>query len=86
MVLRQLFNYLVNNPRLIEKLSDSYPIRRAAQLTVYAYRKGKTIGEGVVEGGLKQGTARLNSFAGRFKEELDRGMQEISNEAKKRRE
>lgn len=85
MVLRQLFNYLVNNPKLIEKLSESYPIRRAAQLTVYAYQRGKNIGAGAIQDGLKQGTARVSSFAGKFKEELDRGMQEVSNEAKKRR-
>lgn len=85
MVIRYLFNYLANNPQLVEKLSESYPVRRAAQLTVYAYHKGKRIaGEGAVEGGLKQGAERLSSFAGKFKEELKRGIQEASNEAKKR--
>lgn len=84
MVFRYLFNYFVNNPQLVEKLSESYPIRRAAQLTVYAYHKGKAIGEGKIQDGLKQGAKRLDSFAGKFKEELAKGMEEISKEAKKR--
>ncbi|XP_067851233.1 protein NCBP2AS2 [Heptranchias perlo] len=36
MVLRRLLQTLLNNPRLIEKLSETRPIRRAAQITAYA--------------------------------------------------
>lgn len=32
---RSLFRYLSNNEELIRRLSESYPIRRAAQLTAY---------------------------------------------------
>lgn len=84
MVFRHFFNYFANNPQLIEKLSESYPVRRAAQLTVYAYNKGRAIGEGAIQDGLKQGSQKLESFAGRFKEELERGMKEVAKEAKKR--
>lgn len=84
MVFRHLFNYFVNNPQLIEKLSESYPVRRAAQLTVYAYQKGKAIGEGAIQDGLKQGAARMESFTEKFKEELERGMKDITKDNKKR--
>jgi mediator of RNA polymerase II transcription subunit 9 len=83
MVLRYLFNYFANNHQLIEKLSDSYPVRRAARLTVYLYHKGKTVGDGIVQDNLKKGAERLNSFHGRFKEELKQGMKEIKDTRKR---
>ncbi|XP_067898546.1 protein NCBP2AS2 [Heterodontus francisci] len=36
MVLQKLLLNLLNNSRLIEKLSETRPIRRAAQITAYA--------------------------------------------------
>jgi mediator of RNA polymerase II transcription subunit 9 len=83
MVFRYFFNYFANNPQVIEKLSDSYPVRRAARLTVYLYHKGKTLGEGVIQEKLKDGAGRINSFHGRLKEELKQGLKEIKD-AKKR--
>merc|ERR1711868_133126 len=41
---RILSQLLVRNEPLIQRLSESYPIKRAAQLTVYAFLKGKNIG------------------------------------------
>jgi hypothetical protein len=38
---RSLMRYLSNNEELIRRLSESYPIRRAAQLTAYFYSAGK---------------------------------------------
>ena len=38
---RSLLRYLSNNEELIRRLSESYPIRRAAQLTAYFYNAGK---------------------------------------------
>lgn len=38
---RALMRYLSNNEELIRRLSESYPIRRAAQLTAYFYSAGK---------------------------------------------
>lgn len=84
MVFRHIFNSLVNNHQLIEKLSESYPVRRAAQLTVYVYHKGKAVGEGALQDGLKQGAQKFDSFASKFKDELERGMKEVTKEAKKR--
>ncbi|XP_051847715.1 protein NCBP2AS2 [Antechinus flavipes] len=36
MVLRQLLHSLFNTPQLVERLAESRPIRRAAQLTAFA--------------------------------------------------
>jgi len=38
---RSLMRYLSNNEELIRRLSESYPIRRAAQLTAYFYSASK---------------------------------------------
>ncbi|CAF1124733.1 unnamed protein product [Rotaria sordida] len=38
---RSLMRYLSNNEELIRRLSESYPIRRAAQLTAYFFNVGK---------------------------------------------
>lgn len=43
MVFRFLIRYLVNNQQLIDKLADSYPIRRAAQWVVYWTNKSKQL-------------------------------------------
>ncbi|XP_025831089.1 uncharacterized protein NCBP2-AS2 homolog [Agrilus planipennis] len=41
MVLRLLLKYLVNNEQLVHRLSQSYPVRRAAQLAVLFYMRSK---------------------------------------------
>ncbi|KAM4040497.1 protein NCBP2AS2 [Anomaloglossus baeobatrachus] len=45
MVLRRLLFSLLNNPQLIEKLSESRPIRRAAQITAFAITKAQLTGK-----------------------------------------
>lgn len=37
--------YFANNDQLINKLAESYPVRRAAQLTVYLFHRSKAIME-----------------------------------------
>lgn len=41
MVLRFLIRILANNEQLVQRLSESYPVRRAAQLVVKVMFKGK---------------------------------------------
>ena len=43
MVFRMLFRYLANNEHLIQKLADSYPVRRAAQLAISVFYKSKNL-------------------------------------------
>lgn len=41
MPLRALLRYLANNEELVRKIAESYPVRRAAQLTVAMLYKSK---------------------------------------------
>lgn len=45
MVLRFLFRYFQNNERLVQRLSETYPIRKAARLFVVFFNHGKSIAE-----------------------------------------
>ena len=81
MVFLRLFNYFVNNPQLVDKLAESYPIRRAAQLTVYAYHKSKS----VTQGPLQDGAQRLKAFSKTFQDEVQHGWQESTKDPTKKR-
>ncbi|MCL4139838.1 UNVERIFIED_CONTAM: hypothetical protein GTU68_057827 [Idotea baltica] len=64
MVLRFLLSKLLNSTQVVEKLAESYPIRRAAQLTAYAIQRLKVAGSSPFEFG---------RFLGNFKKELAEG-------------
>lgn len=49
MVVRILLRYLLNNEQLIQRLADSYPFRRAAQLTAHLLLKGKSLSQESIE-------------------------------------
>ncbi|XP_001660146.2 uncharacterized protein NCBP2-AS2 homolog isoform X2 [Aedes aegypti] len=44
-MLRVILRYLANNEQLIQRLAESYPMRRAAQLLVSAYYRGRAIAQ-----------------------------------------
>uniref|UniRef100_W5NLG8 NCBP2 antisense 2 (head to head) n=2 Tax=Lepisosteus oculatus TaxID=7918 RepID=W5NLG8_LEPOC len=58
MVLRRLLFTLLNNAQVIEKLSESRPIRRAAQITAYAITKAQISGRDAASRLLKSDTVR----------------------------
>ncbi|XP_058054297.1 protein NCBP2AS2 homolog [Anopheles bellator] len=45
MVLHAILRYLANNEQLIQRLADSYPLRRAAQMVLSAYYRNKSVAE-----------------------------------------
>lgn len=45
MVFRFLIRFLTNNEQVVQRLSESYPIRRAAQLAVRFFNHGKYLAE-----------------------------------------
>ncbi|XP_057190066.1 protein NCBP2AS2 [Triplophysa rosa] len=45
MVLRRIVNALINNAQVVEKLAESRPIRRAAQITAFAITKAQIAGK-----------------------------------------
>ncbi|XP_055799758.1 protein NCBP2AS2 [Salvelinus fontinalis] len=56
-IIRMLFSFL-NNPRVIEKLAESRPIRRAAQIAAFAIIKAQIAGRGATAKVLKSDTLR----------------------------
>ncbi|CAJ0955413.1 unnamed protein product [Ranitomeya imitator] len=58
MVLRRLLFSLLNNPQLIEKLSESRPIRRAAQITAFAVTKAQLTGKDAAQRMLRSHTVQ----------------------------
>ncbi|KAM7013173.1 protein NCBP2AS2-like [Tautogolabrus adspersus] len=82
MIFRFLFN-LINNPQVIEKLAESRPIRRAAQITAYAITKAQIAGRDASQRALRSQTLR------QVREEASRvpgDMGEVSSRLKKVRE
>lgn len=82
MVLRYLLHKLINNPQVIEKLAESYPIRRAAQITAYALQQGK---EAVKEAAESEVTKRVNRFKQDFTQEVKEGFKKIEEQQRNRK-
>ncbi|KAG8003280.1 protein NCBP2-AS2 [Nibea albiflora] len=57
MLSRLLFN-LINNLHVVEKLAESRPIRRAAQITAYAITKAQIAGRDASERAMRSHTLR----------------------------
>ncbi|XP_036412220.1 protein NCBP2AS2 [Colossoma macropomum] len=74
MVLQRILVALINKAQLVERLSESRAIRRAAQLTAFAITKGQLVG--------KQASARvLDSNTVRHVREEARRMPQSAAEA-----
>ncbi|XP_065799387.1 protein NCBP2AS2 isoform X1 [Muntiacus reevesi] len=83
MVLRRLLAALLHSPQLVERLSESRPIRRAAQLTAFALLQAQLRGQDAARrlraiaagpaGSLGRRAAR---FRDTFTQELRRGLRE----------
>lgn len=75
MVLRFLLRYFGNNEQLVQKLSESYPIRRAAQLLVAAFLRSKHVAE---ERGITELTPdKFRRFFKQFKTNLKEEIEDI---------
>ncbi|XP_055621117.1 protein NCBP2AS2 homolog [Toxorhynchites rutilus septentrionalis] len=73
MVLRMILRYLANNEQLIQRLAESYPMRRTAQFIVSAYYRSRSI---VQERKLENMTPEqfkriLKSFKDNIKQEIE---------------
>lgn len=83
MVLRILLRYFANNEQLVQRMADSYPMRRAAQLLIAAFYKSKNIAE---ERGLKDLTPdRFRAFFRSFQTNLKQEIEGAKEELKKRK-
>ncbi|KAM5163087.1 protein NCBP2AS2 [Mantella aurantiaca] len=81
MVLRRILANLLNNPQLIEKLSESRPIRRAAQITAFAVTKAQLAGKDAAQRLLRSDTVRQLTQEGAPKslEDMGRKMERARN-------
>lgn len=87
-MLRALLRYFANNEKLVEKLSDSYLMRRAAQIAVSLFYRAKSITQEVKEEKLKDlSPDKLRSFLDKFqqnvKEEMEKARNELESKTKK---
>ncbi|MEE6501458.1 hypothetical protein FKM82_004189 [Ascaphus truei] len=82
MVLRRLLFRLLNNPQLIEKLSESRLMRRAAQITVFAVTKVQLTGKDAAQRLLRSDTVRQQAAADR----APRDMQEVTRTVRRVRD
>lgn len=79
MVLRVLMRYLANNEQLIQRLADSYPMRRAAQLLVSAYYRGRTMAQEqkLIEMTPERFKRMMETFRQDVKKELEQAKEDL---------
>lgn len=81
MVFRFIIRYLANNEQLINRLAESYPIRRAAKLVVYFVNRTKGVVHSEIESGklrdinlanMKNLASKLENYLKEIKEDLEK--------------
>lgn len=83
MVFRILFRYLANNEQLIQRMAESYPMRRAAQLLIAAFYRSKSIAE---KRGLNELTPdRFRNFFKSFQTNLKQEIEGAKDQLKKQK-
>ncbi|XP_056664121.1 protein NCBP2AS2 [Monodelphis domestica] len=75
MVLRRFLLALINSQQLVERLAESRPIRRAAQLTAFAVLRAQ-LGIRDATRDLRGPVRRAARFGATFFRELRRGLQD----------
>ncbi|XP_017148758.2 protein NCBP2AS2 homolog [Drosophila miranda] len=84
MVLRLLMRYLANNEQLIQRMADSYPMRRAAQLVVSLMYRTKSLAR---EQGLHVMTPeRFKSFISMFKNNVKQELEGVKKDLKNKKD
>lgn len=88
MPLRSLIRYFLHNDKLVERLADSYLMRRAAQMVASVFFRAKSIADEAKEEKLKDLNAdKLRSFLEKFqsnvKEEIEKAKNDLENKTKK---
>lgn len=79
MPLRALLKYLANNERIVQKIAESYPVRRAAQLAVSVFYRGKEKLSDVDPHKVN----KFIEFLKRFSANLKEGVQDAKKQLKK---
>lgn len=87
-MLRVLLRYFANNEKLVEKLADSYLMRRAAQMMVSVFYRAKSIAQEASEERIKDMSPEkfrgfIDKFQKNVKEEFEKAKNEIDPKSKK---
>lgn len=83
---RALIRYLLNNEKLVEKLADSYLMRRLAQMSVSVFFKAKAIAEEAKNEKLKDlQSGKLKSIFDKFQENLKEEMEKAKAELEEKK-
>ncbi|XP_053966338.1 protein NCBP2AS2 homolog [Anastrepha obliqua] len=82
MVFRFLLRYLANNEQLIQRMAESYPMRRAAQMVVSIMYRSKNMAQ---ERGIHDMTPeRFKSFISFFKDNIKKEIEGVKDQMKKK--
>ncbi|CAK1582216.1 unnamed protein product [Parnassius mnemosyne] len=74
-----MLKYLANNERLVERIADSYPVRRAAQLAISVFYRGKAKASEMDP----QKVNTFMTFIRRFTQNLKEGIEDAKKQIKK---
>lgn len=81
-----LFGHPQVGPQLIQRLSETWPIRKAAKYTAYLYLRGKyLVEESAKEAAKSNGPINVKRFRDTFSAELRKGLEDAKREARKGR-
>lgn len=83
MVLKWLIHFFANNEQFINKLADSYPVRRGAQFAVYLFVTGQEAFGKIRATGLRSIADRYREHIREAKEEFQEAAKEIKKRSNK---
>lgn len=81
MVFRFIIRYLANNEQLVNRLADSYPVRKAARFAVYFFTRTKSLVESELATG-KYKDINLSNLRN-LAEKLENHLKQIKDNLKK---
>ncbi|XP_014210978.1 uncharacterized protein NCBP2-AS2 homolog [Copidosoma floridanum] len=85
MVLRFILRYLANNEQLVNKLADSKPMRRAAQMVVYLLSRTSSFsGSHQLPTNSKEFSQQIFSAAKRFSTDFQKELKSAQEEIKRK--
>lgn len=85
-MLRNLLRHLIHNDKLVERIADSYVMRRLAQMSVSVFFKAKAIAEEAKNEKLKDlDTTKLTAVYDKFMKNLNEEMDKAKAELEQRK-
>ena len=85
MVLKFILRYFANNEQLVNKIADSKPVRRAAQMVVYFLNRTSSFsGSHHLPGSPKEFGRQIVGVAKRFSTNFKKELKEAQEEIKKK--